>query len=644
MKNRIKFYSGNDLSIGFFKPRIDSILQSYEEKTIQEKTIEDIIELKIVTTFIEKQIFFNDWNEEDKSKYISYLPLMKKEVNKFFSRKTKKELMCIMEKFFKEKNFYTEELLDLMIVCKCFNEIKEDEFFRICKKTNIHVSILLKKEMLVKKYPNLIKKLFLLSEKNIELLMDNAFKKGNYIYYIPRNITKKEWNIFLLKYINSKKANLYYLKRLLHRLGNFNGSEYICVTEDIKLKILKRINQITQEFDIKENGFKQEIVICSDKKTYFQLKNNKSILCDLVDSDYFKVNKGYKDLLDYIIYRFSLINPVGLMSTICFENIDISSLEKSINIQSQYEYKTGIFFFTKEKFYLLKIEVLIKIINQNKLNIEKFIKWFFEEFSLKNYAIQWLKISIPCENEELDNKTSILFKIEENIRKQYYLFCKYGEIDRGMYNALSNVPSLDSLPSYLKRKYIKINPRNREINYIIQLLFFTGVTISNINEYCSADTFYDLLKGEDVYYTTYTGHNKNYIDTLINNKLLKNENNRLSFVNEKKIEILKSLYYYSEVNYLFLSDSEVTIIEEFLSLNWVVFSNNLFSEKESNYLNYMLNEKQFINSRGLRNTYQHGGPIYDEVNKYKEDYLMSIIILISYVVKIYEELEWRKLK
>ena len=62
MKNRIKFYSENDLSIGFFKPRIDSILQSYEEKTIQEKTIEDIIELKIVTIFIEKQIFFNDWN------------------------------------------------------------------------------------------------------------------------------------------------------------------------------------------------------------------------------------------------------------------------------------------------------------------------------------------------------------------------------------------------------------------------------------------------------------------------------------------------------------------------------------------------------------------------------------------------------
>ena len=417
MKNRIKFYSENDLSIGFFKPRIDSILQSYEEKTIQEKTIEDIIELKIVTVFIEKQIFFNDWSEENKSKYISYVPLMKKEVNIFFNRKTKKELMCIMEKFFKEKNLYTEELLDIMIICKCFNEIKEDEFFRICEKTNIHVSVLLKKEMLVKKYPNSIKKLFLLSEKSIELLLDNAFKKGNNIYYIPSNITKKEWNILLLEYINSKKANLYYLKRLLHRLGNFSGSEYICVTEDIKLKILKRINQITQEFDIKENGFKQEIVICSDKKTYFQLKNDDSILCDLVDSDYFKVNKSYKDLLDYVIYRFSLINHVGLLSTISFENIDICSLEKSINIQSQYEYKTGSFFFIKEKLYLLKTELLIRIVNQNKLNIERFIKWFFEEFSLENYAIQWLRISIPYENEELDNKTSILFKIEENIRK-----------------------------------------------------------------------------------------------------------------------------------------------------------------------------------------------------------------------------------
>ena len=640
MENRVKFYSRSDLSLGYFKPRIEVILSNYEENFIGEHLVEDILELHSIAVILENEIYFSDWNEKRREKYNSLLPKIKKEVNLFFNNKTKEELLDIIERFFIEKNTYISELMHALGRCKWFDKIEEKEFYIICNKTGINISILLRHEMLVKKYPNCFRKLFLQTEKNIELLLSNAFLEENKLYHIPSNISEDEWNRLLTSYISSEHSNIYYLRRLYNRLGNFKGSNYLKITEEIKLMIYKRMKVLAQRFDNKKGAVHMDWYICSDRNSYYEMKKN-NILCYLVDSEYFNVNKNYKDLLDYIIYRFELINHVGLLSLVCFENIDTTIFERYSNNQSEDEYKTGTGFFLKEKIYLAKIEVLINIIKKNKLDIELFIKWFFKEFCLENFEVKWLKISLPCESEEIENKISIFFKIEENIRKQYYLFSKYGEVNKDMYNMLSNVPSLDSLTSFFETKYLSANVFNRELKEILYLLFSTQTTISYIDNNCKADTFYDLLKNEVVYYTNYQGSEKNEIDIFIEKKIIINTNNRLFFSDKKKIEILKLLYDYSEINYFSLSDEELLILEELISVNWVIPSRTLFSLGELRYLNYILNDKYFSNSRGLRNMYQHGGPIYDDESKYKEEYYIIIYILIIYVIKIYEELQWK---
>lgn len=640
MENRVKFYSRSDLSLGYFKPRIEVVLSNYEENFIGEHLVEDILELHSIAVILENGIYFSDWNEERREKYNSLVPKIKKEVNLFFNNKTIEELLYIIERFFIKKNIYINELMHVLGRCKCFDKIEEKEFYTICNKTEINMSILLRHEMLVKKYPNCFKKLFLQTEKNIELLLSNAFLEENKLYHIPSDISEDEWNRLLTSYISSEHSNIYYLRRLYNRLGNFKGSNYLKITEEIKLMIYKRMKVLAQRFDNKKGAIQMDWYICSDRKSYYEMKKN-NIPCYLVDSEYFNVNKNYKDLLDYIIYRFELINHVGLISLVCFENIDTTIFERHSNNQSEDEYKIGTGFSLKEKLYLAKLEVLINIIKKNKLDIELFIKWFFKEFCLENFEVKWLKISLPCESEEIENKISILFKLEENIRKQYYLFSKYGEANKDMYNMLSNVPSLDSLTSFFETKYLRANVFNIELKEILYLLFSTQTTISFIDNNCKADTFYDLLKNEVVYYTNYQGSEKNEIDILIEKKIIINTNNRLFFRDKKKIEILKLLYDYSEINYFSLSDEELPILEELISVNWVIPSRTLFSFGELRYLNYILNDKYFINSRGLRNMYQHGGPIYDDESKYKEEYYIIIYILIMYVIKIYEELQWK---
>ena len=58
------------------------------------------------------------------------------------------------------------------------------------------------------------------------------------------------------------------------------------------------------------------------------------------------------------------------------------------------------------------------------------------------------------------------------------------------------------------------------------------------------------------------------------------------------------------------------------------------------YLDYILNDKKHDNSFGLRNKYQHGFPIYSNIDQYREDYSHALSILIIYLGKVLEELDY----
>ncbi len=59
-----------------------------------------------------------------------------------------------------------------------------------------------------------------------------------------------------------------------------------------------------------------------------------------------------------------------------------------------------------------------------------------------------------------------------------------------------------------------------------------------------------------------------------------------------------------------------------------------------NYLNYLLNNSQYDNSKGLRNKYEHDFIAEDE-SEYGIDYLYSIVVLLFYIVKINEEFHFK---
>ena len=96
---------------------------------------------------------------------------------------------------------------------------------------------------------------------------------------------------------------------------------------------------------------------------------------------------------------------------------------------------------------------------------------------------------------------------------------------------------------------------------------------------------------------------------------------------------------YGSVNSISLSESEKLSADRMLDNGWLIFSDTLFSIQEINYLNFVLNNKSYDNSWGIRNKYLHGVPIYDSIQQYEYEYHLIMLILIFYNIKINEEIK-----
>ena len=90
MKDRIKFFSVNDLSIGFYLELLKKKLDKFDD-TIEYNDINDVLELKNIKQFVENNIFHKDWTEQEIGKYRNMNFL--KVIRKFFGNITDENIM-----------------------------------------------------------------------------------------------------------------------------------------------------------------------------------------------------------------------------------------------------------------------------------------------------------------------------------------------------------------------------------------------------------------------------------------------------------------------------------------------------------------------------------------------------------------------
>lgn len=662
--NRVKFYGKEDRSNIFFVPRIKEIMDNFLSNQMTLNTIEEAIEIQNIIKYIDAEIF-SDWTPE----YIERIKDAKKElkrtVAKYLGTVKVEEILDFMKTLIYE---YRDDFFETFAKFKYADKISEELFMKEFRESGIPIRFLLKSQYLITVYSDSIKSCILANPLSIEMLISNFTEKNREMILFPNNISKENWDKLLDEYIDDPNANINYMAILENPIKNLDSKIYFSVTPKQKIRIKKRYNEFSKSIMSKDSGLIINTVIYSNCDAYTDavqkqknqvtirealdqsivnnmLATNSGVLpkqieytmVSLVDKDQIDDDHSFESLLKYFSMDFDFFTEKLISNLPSYPNKEIGTISKNIGIKTVNSYEHGFYFNVKNEFAVIKIHAISTILNSWDLDIEDLINWFFTEYCAKQYDVRWLPLNFPHKDEIIGNRTSTLFRIEESIRKQYQILVTEDEIKSDLVNE-TPTPLISNLQSLHSTKYAILSESNLA-KHLLYLIFNDQSQLNYINEEIMEDTFFDLILKHKLKISDFKEYHKEGLQCLIDNNIITEKNNILHFKNSVKTNLLHEIYIYGSISYINSSSEEKIVLKELEKEKLIVFSNTLFTKQETDYLNFLLNNKVYDNSWGIRNKYQHGVPHYDQENQYRNDYVYALLILLMYMVKINNELK-----
>lgn len=628
---RVKYYSTNDLSAGFYLKRIEDIICNFvvEKKRVD---INEIIELYNIQQFFHNGIYSIHWTKQQLNDYSEIVSDFSKVIGEFFSRINTDTIESMFDTIYYD---YRNDFWKLIEKYKVYDKISVEQFRKIILNKHFILNDVLKCKNIVKKFSD---EIITYMEKNpfcAEIILSYYLEKHDRnieSLYFPVKLSNEKKTLILDKYIASNSSNINYLKLIFES----NSTNNLRLPDRLKLKAKRKYDEEIETLFKEGTGFEYGAKVSFsnkiDEEFKFETDDNR-ILSVLYSAKWIKENLDYPTLLNNFIYLFGYTD-LQFRSLHVSRESQMSIIEKYLGIKGRKEYPTGIAF---QQIQMLAQLQMIRYCNElEKYNIflEDIIEWFFcnyleEEFNVKGFCFNKSSHTVSY----LEKCRNIAAEFD-NILKRFKIYCEDGEIDDELLHISTEHIFIKDIPSMLSNKYIY--PCGNDYQTISNLLFSDQSIIHYLpklsNNY---NSFYCLLEKENVYYDMFEDYQIPSIDWLIDHNIIKIDNKKRIMPYWEKIKILNELYQHDVVCFSYMKKYQ-SIIMELNKMGLVQFSSSLFSRPEQDYYNYLFNKSEFDNGLDIRNSYTHGTQRVDE-NQNKQDYFIFLRIMILIVIKINEE-------
>lgn len=628
---RVKYYSTNDLSAGFYLKRIEDIICNFvvEKKRVD---INEIIELYNIQQFFHNRIYSIHWTKQQLNDYSEIVSDFSRVIGEFFSVINIDTIESMFDTIYYD---YRNDFWKLIEKYKVYDKISVEQFRKIILNKHFILNDVLKCKNIVKKFSG---EIITYMEKNpfcAEIILSYYLEKHDRnieSLYFPVKLSNEKKTLILDKYIASNSSNINYLKLIFES----NSTNNLRLPDRLKLKAKRKYDEEIETLFKEGTGFEYGAKVSFsnkiDEEFKFETDDNR-ILSVLYSAKWIKENLDYPTLLNNFIYLFGYTD-LQFRSLHVSRESQMSIIEKVLGIKGRKEYPTGIAF---QQIQMLAQLQMIEYCNElEKYNIflEDIIEWFFcnyleEEFNVKGFCFNKSSHTVSY----LEKCRNIAAEFD-NILKRFKIYCEDGEIDDELLHISTEHIFIKDIPSMLSNKYIY--PCGNDYQTISNLLFSDQSIIHYLpklsNNY---NSFYCLLEKENVYYDMFEDYQIPSIDWLIDHNIIKIDNKKRIMPYWEKIKILNELYQHDVVCFSYMKKYQ-SIIMELNKMGLVQFSSSLFSRPEQDYYNYLFNKSEFDNGLDIRNSYTHGTQRVDE-NQNKQDYFIFLRIMILIVIKINEE-------
>ena len=628
---RVKYYSTNDLSAGFYLKRIEDIICNFvvEKKRVD---INEIIELYNIQQFFHNRIYSIHWTKQQLNDYSEIVSDFSKVIGKFFSGINIDTIESMFDTIYYD---YRNDFWKLIEKYKFYDKISVEQFRKIILNKHFILNDVLKCKNIVKKFSD---EIITYMEKNpfcAEIILSYYLEKHDRnieSLYFPVELSNEKKTLILDKYIASNSSNINYLKLIFES----NSTNNLRLPDRLKLKAKRKYDEEIETLFKEGTGFEYGAKVSFsnkiDEEFKFETDDNR-ILSVLYSAKWIKENLDYPTLLNNFIYLFGYTD-LQFRSLHVSRESQMSIIEKALGIKGRKEYPTGIAFQQIQMLAQLQMIGYCNELEKYNIFLEDIIEWFFcnyleEEFNVKGFCFNKSSHTVSY----LEKCRNIAAEFD-NILKRFKIYCEDGEIDDELLHISTEHIFIKDIPSMLSNKYIY--PCGNDYQTISNLLFSDQSIIHYLpklsNNY---NSFYCLLEKENVYYDMFEDYQIPSIDWLIDHNIIKIDNKKRIMPYWEKIKILNELYQHDVVCFSYMKKYQ-SIIMELNKMGLVQFSSSLFSRPEQDYYNYLFNKSEFDNGLDIRNSYTHGTQRVDE-NQNKQDYFIFLRIMILIVIKINEE-------
>lgn len=628
---RVKYYSTNDLSAGFYLKRIEDIICNFvvEKKRVD---INEIIELYNIQQFFHNRIYSIHWTKQQLNDYSEIVSDFSKVIGEFFSRININTIESMFDTIYYD---YRNDFWKLIEKYKVYDKISVEQFRKIILNKHFILNDVLKCKNIVKKFSG---EIITYMEKNpfcAEIILSYYLEKHDRnieSLYFPVKLSNEKKTLILDKYIASNSSNINYLKLIFES----NSTNNLRLPDRLKLKAKRKYDEEIETLFKEGTGFEYGAKVSFsnkiDEEFKFETDDNR-ILSVLYSAKWIKENLDYPTLLNNFIYLFGYTD-LQFRSLHVSRESQMSIIEKYLGIKGRKEYPTGIAFQQIQMLAQLQMIGYCNELEKYNIFLEDIIEWFFcnyleEEFNVKGFCFNKSSHTVSY----LEKCRNIAAEFD-NILKRFKIYCEDGEIDDELLHISTEHIFIKDIPSMLSNKYIY--PCGNDYQTISNLLFSDQSIIHYLpklsNNY---NSFYCLLEKENVYYDMFEDYQIPSIDWLIDHNIIKIDNKKRIMPYWEKIKILNELYQHDVVCFSYMKKYQ-SIIMELNKMGLVQFSSSLFSRPEQDYYNYLFNKSEFDNGLDIRNSYTHGTQRVDE-NQNKQDYFIFLRIMILIVIKINEE-------
>ena len=632
----IVFYSDNDLSGGGHLEDAEPILRNFDDSK-NYNDVNEVLELFNIQLYIDHHCYLRAWSEED--------------INQF--HQTVKQFKAVVVKYantVNEVNFqnvYSHVSSELKpsfwVVCalyRVYDRVPDEIIENLLYGDYDTLDLLLEHKVLVQRYDKVLSNYMRNNTQSIDVIMsaylleeDTPRKKP----IVPSGLSLQDKDHIISLFLDLPTPNL----SLLRIIEQAKDSSELVISDENRLKAKKKAESLFTTMLRNIISFKYSVsmeLVDSQQEWVTRLLVNSQ-------SDYkFEYNSrilnGYNDerLITMFADHYEYINSRMLMTMPFDYNKDMVLLEYLSGYRGKFDYPTTSVFGFKQQLAVMQMAFHRQYLSGRGKRLEDLLVWFYENHLREKYGYPSGKLHLAVENSAYIEKIRTILPEIEAILKRYDLFAQKGEVDEELLRIYRGIHFSDTR-SILSNKHIYGVDHCKEVFYAIRLLFHPGACMDLLDvQYEGERNLYNMVRQADVKYSRFRNWQQENLDYLIQiGLMLVNTDGFVKLANMNRVEILYLHHIDRVISYWSLPDDLRVEVDKMIDEGLLYAKDEMFSQAEKDYLNYLLNDKSFTNGPALRNTYAHesfNAP--DEAHEAAYNYLLMVLVCV--LLKIEAEL------